>query len=264
MIQPKRIPITVIMIGILFMNGNGDVGSETDSPRLLFEEAQKEIYRLSFDKAYGFLSKINERYPDSSYGEKAIILKNIISLGQTFSNLRLCSAYDRGRSLYKKEEEKTADSLSPLTLLDSYRLEYLRRTKKWANRLDSDIKESLKISQEIELSLKYPGSEELPYFIKVGIDTIETIKKGIPPTPSQAQNIEESQGYAGVLSVIYLCIQEEFELPEKTILIKGKVIPKLLIYYSTLWINKVFILLRVKKYTKANGLEVLQGRPLAI
>ena len=263
MIQLRKIPIIVIMMGILFMNGNGDVGSETDSPRLLFEEAQEEIYRLNFDKAYGFLSKITERYPDSSYSEKAIILKNIISLGQTFSNIRLCSAYNRGRSLYKKGE-KAADSLSPLTLLESHGFEYLRRTKKWAKRLDSDIKESLKISQEIELSLKYPGSEELPYFIKVGIDTIETIKKGIPPTPSQAQNIEESEGYAGVLSVIYLCIQKEFELPEKTILIKGKVIPKLLIYYSNLWINKVFILLRVKKHTETNGLEVFQGIPLTI
>ncbi len=263
MIQSKKIPITVIMIGILFMNGNGDVGSETDSPRLLFEEAQEEIYRLNFDKAYGFLSKITERYPDSSYGEKAIILKNVISLGQTFSNLRLCSAYNRGRSLYKRGK-KTADSLSPLTLLESHGLEYLRRTKKWAKRLDSDIKESVKISQEIELSLRYPGNEEFSYFIKIGIDTIETIKKGIPPTPSQAQNIEEFEGYAGVLSAVYLCIQKEFELPEKTILIKGKVIPKLLIYYSNLWINKVFILLRVKKHTKTNGLDVFQGRPLTI
>ncbi len=143
-------------------------------------------------------------------------------------------------------------------------MEYLRRTKKWAKRLDSDIKESAKISQEIELSLKYPGSEELSYFIKVGIDTIETIKKGIPPTPSQARNIEEFEGYAGVLSVIYLCIQKESELPQKTTLINGKVIPKLLIYYSNLWINKVFILLRVKKYTKTNGLDVFQGRPLTI
>jgi hypothetical protein len=37
-------------------------------------------------------------------------------------------------------------------------------------------------------------------------------------------------------------MQKEFKIPQKTILIKGKVNPKLLLYYSNLWINKVLAL----------------------
>jgi len=131
--------------------------------------------------------------------------------------------------------------------LEPYTFEYLKRTKNWAKKLDLDRKESLKISKDTELSITYPGSEELPYFIKVGIDTIENIKKGIPPTPSQAQNIEEFEDYGGFLSAIYLCMQKEFRVPQKTILIKGKVIPKLLLYYSNLWIKKVLSLIGTER-----------------
>jgi hypothetical protein len=239
MVQLKKIPI-IITMGIFFMNVNHDVVLETGSPQTLFETAQKEICRLNFNTAYGFLSEIPQRYPHSSWSEKAIILKNIISLGQTFSNLRLYFAYNKGRSLYG--EESAADSLSPPSLLEPYTVEYLKRTKNWAKKLYLDRKESSKISKDTELSITYPGSEELPYFIKIGIDTIENIKKGIPPTPSQAQNIEEFEDYAGFLSAIHLCMQKKFKVPQKTILIKGKVNPKLLLYYSNLWINKVLAL----------------------
>lgn len=239
MIRLKKILI-IIMMGIFFISLNGFALKE-DSEKSLFKKAKKEIYRLNFDRAYEFLTEIKNRFPGSSYKEKAIFLKNIISLGQTFSNLRLYSAYRKGKSLYHKEK-KIEDPLSPTSQLDSYRLEYLKRTRKWSKRLDKDIKESLRISKKIELSIKYPGTEELPYFIKAGIDTIENVKKGIPPTPSQAQNIEEQEAYTGVLSVIFLCIQKDIELPEKTFLIEGGIIPKLLIYYSNLWLNKVLVL----------------------
>jgi hypothetical protein len=239
MVKRKKIPI-ILTMGIFFMNVNHGVGLDSGSPQTLFETAQKEICRLNFNTAYGFLSEIPQRYPHSSWSEKAIILKNIISLSQTFSNLRLYSAYNKGRSLYG--EESAADSLSPPSLLEPYTGEYLKRTKNWAKKLDLDRKESLKISKDTELSITYPGSQELPYFIKIGIDTMENIKKGIPPTPSQAQNIEEFEGYAGFLSAIYLCMEKKFKVPQKTILIKGKVIPKLLLYYSNLWINKVLAL----------------------
>lgn len=227
----------MIMGSIFFINGNGDAASVTASAKSLFEKAQEEIYGLDFEKAYGFLSEMTKRYPDSAHREKVIILKNIISLAQTFSNLRLYSAYNQGCSLY--EEEESAAPLSPLSLLKPYRSEYLKRTKKWAQRLESDRQESLKVPKEIELSFKYPGVEELPYFVKTGLDTIANIKKGIPPTPSQAQNIEEYENYAAVLSVFFLCIQETHEVPQKTILIKGKVTPGLLISYSRLWLKKV-------------------------
>jgi hypothetical protein len=201
------------------------------------ERAKEEIYRLNFDAAYEFLTEIRKKYPDFPYREKVIILKNIVSLGQTFSNLRLFSAYHQGRSLYK-EKEKAGESLSPFKLLDSHRSEYLKRIQKWSINLQSDIKESSIISQIIELNLKYPGTEELPYFVKAGIDSMQNIKNGIPPTPSQAQNIQEFEYYSGVLSVIFLCIQETFQLPQKTMLIQGRVNPERLIYYSRLWLNK--------------------------
>lgn len=236
MVQCKKIPI-IITMGIFFMNVNHNVVLEAGSARTLFEAAQKEICRLNFNTAYGFLSEIPQRYPHSSWSEKAIILKNIISLSQTFSNLRLYSAYNKGRSLYG--EERAADSLSPQSLLEPYTVEYLKRTKNWAKKLDLDSTESLKISKDTELSITYPGSEELPYFIKAGIDTMENIKKGIPPTPSQVQNIEEFEGYAGFLSAICLCMQKELIIPQKTITIKGRVKPKLLLYYSNLWLKKV-------------------------
>ena len=239
MMSLKKILI-LITVGIFFLSLNGFAPKE-DSEESLFEKAKKEIYRLNFEKAYGFLSKITRKYPHSSFRDKSNILKNIISLGQTFSNLRLYSAYTKGKSFYKKEK-KSKDSLSPSDLFHSYRLEYLKRIKKWAKRLDKDIKETLRVSKEIELSIKYPGTKGLPYFIKAGIDNIENIKKGIPPTPSQAQNIEEQEAYTGVLSVIFLCIQRDMELPEKTFLIEGNVIPKLLIHYSNLWLNKVLML----------------------
>ncbi len=246
----KTTPTIAIIVTVLLMNGNGEVGSQMDSPRLLFEEAQKETYRLNFDKAYSLLSEIMNRYPDSSYREQVIILKNLISLGQTFSNLRLYSAYSQGMSLYK--EETAANSLSPVALLESYKLEYLRRTRKWTKRLDSDLKESLKISEEIELSLRFPGSEELPYFVKAGIDTIANIEKGIPPTPSQAQNIEESESYAGVLAAIYLCIQKEFELPPKAFSISGMIIPKLLTHHSHLWIDRALAITEAEDRISSN------------
>lgn len=229
----------MIMGSIFFINVNGDAVSVTASARSLFEKAQEEIYRLDFEKAYEILSEMTKKHPDSAYREKVIILKNIISLAQTFSNLRLYSAYHQGCSLYEDEEEKTAAPLSPLSLLKPYRSEYLKRTKKWALRLEPDKQESLKVPKEIELSFKYPGSEDLPYFVKTGLDTIENIKKGIPPTPSQAQNIEEYENYAAVLSVFFLCALETYEVPQKTSLIKGKVIPGLLISYSRLWLKKV-------------------------
>jgi hypothetical protein len=235
MMHSKKIAF-IISINIFFW-GNGEVVSEIPSAGVLLERAKEEIYRLNFDAAYGFLTEIRKKYPDVPYKKRVLILKNIVSLGQTFSNLRLFSAYHQGRSLYKKEEE-TGDSLSPFKLLDSHRSEYLKRIQKWAKRLRSDTKESSRISQEIELSLKYPGAAELSYFVKVGIDNLENIKKGIPPTPSQTQNIEEFEDYSGVLSVIFLCIQEEFQLPQKTMLIQGRVNPELLIYYSRLWLNK--------------------------
>jgi hypothetical protein len=235
MIDPKK--IALIMLINVILGNNWVVVSETPSAEVLLEMAQEEIYRLNFDAAYGLLSEIRKKQPEIPQKEKVIILNNIISLGQTFSNLRLFSAYHQGRSRYKREE-KAPESLSPFKLLDSHRSEYLKRIQKWSNRLQSDIKESSNISQIIELNLKYPGTEELPYFVKVGIDTLQNIKNGIPPTPSQAQNIEEFENYSGVLSVIFLCIQEAFQLPQKTMLIQGRINPELLIYYSRLWLNK--------------------------
>jgi hypothetical protein len=237
--------------------GNGGALSKPPSAEILWERAQEEIYRLNFDRAHRLLSEIIKRHPDTPYQEKVIILKNLVSLGQTFSNLRLYSAYHRGRSLYKKREE-TSDSLSPFNLLNSHRSEYLKRTRTWAKRLRTDLTESSKISQEIELSLKYPGTEELPYFIKMGIDTLENIKKGIPPTPSQAQNIQEFESYSGVLAVVYLCIREEFQLPQKTVRIEGTVLPKLLIYYSKLWHDRVLEMMGQKEErVESNASEIL-------
>jgi hypothetical protein len=244
MIDPKK--IALIMLINIILGSNCVVVSETPSAEVLLEMAQEEIYRLNFDAAYGFLTEIRKKYPDVPYKKKVIILKNIVSLGQTFSNIRLFTAYHRGRSLYNKEE-KVEGSLSPFDLLDSHRSEYLKRTQKWSNRLQSDIKESSNISQIIEITLKYPGTEELPYFVKVGIDTLQNIKNGIPPTPSQAQNIEEFEGYSGVLSVFYLCIREAFQLPQKTMMLEGKIIPELLIYYSRLWLEKALDLAGQKK-----------------
>lgn len=230
----KKLPI-IMMIGMLFVHSRGETETKTDSPKILFEAAQEEIFQLKFHKAYGILSDTLKMCPDCPYKDETIILKNIISLAQTFSNLRLYSAYDKGASSYKVSSE---DPLSPLMRLMPYRREYLKRTKTWLERLVSDTIESLEIPQEVELSLKYPGTNDLPYFVRAGIDTLANVKKGIPPTPSQAQNIEESESYASVLSVIYLCVQQEFELPRKAVFIEGKVILKVLIYYSNLWISK--------------------------
>ena len=231
----------MFMVGIFFIAINGHV-QEHSSPTILLEKAKQEIYGLNFEKAYDLLAEINRNHPDFSSREKVVVLKNIISLGQTFSNLRLYLAYKKGGSLHQKGKTKK-DSLSPRVIFDSHQSEYLKRTAKWAKRLDSDMKESIKIAGKIELSLKYPGSEELPSFIRKGIDTIENIKEGILPTPSQAQNIEKQEEYNGVLSTIYLCMKKEPKLPKKTFSIKGKVTLKILIYYSDLWLGKVSTLI---------------------
>ena len=245
MILFKKIPL-IILLGI-FLLSLGASASEKNKALSLLNKAKEEIYKLNFERAYGLLSQINKKHPEFSKREKVIILKNIISLGQTFSNLRLYSAYHQGRGFYKEDKEK--DPLSPQNRLNSYRAEYLKRTKKWAKRLKKDIKGTLKISQEIELSIKYPGVEELPFFVKTGIDTRDNITKGIPPTPSQARNIEESEEYAGVLSVIYLSAQKDLNVPQRKVLIKEKITPKMLVYYSNLWINNVLILTGTGKET---------------
>ena len=167
MILFKKIPFITVM-GIFFVSVSVFASEKAQAPSL-FQKAQEEIYRLNFDRAYGLLSEINKKYPESTYRENIILLKNIISLGQTFSNLRLYSAYKQGKEVYK--EEKTKDPLSPLNQLHVYKAEYLERTRKWAKRLEADIKETLRISQEIEISIKYPGVEELPFFVKTGVDT---------------------------------------------------------------------------------------------
>lgn len=238
MILLKKIPVIAVM-GIFFVSQNAFASEQAQAPSL-FQKAQEEIYRLNFERAYGLLSEINKKYPEFTYRENIIILKNIISLGQTFSNLRLYAAYKQGKEVYK--EEKTKDPLSPLNQLNVYKAEYLERTRKWTKRLETDIKETLRISQEIEIFIKYPGVEELPFFVKAGVDTRDNIIKGIPPTPSQAKNIEESEAYAAFLSVIYLSSQKDFELSKKTVVIKEKAIPRLLVYYSNLWINNALTL----------------------
>lgn len=231
----------MLMVGIFFTAVNSHA-KEHSSPKILLEKAKQEIHGLNFEKAYGLLAEMSKNHSDVASKEKVIALKNIISLGQTFSSLRLYLAYKQGGSLH--EEEKTEkDSLSPQAIFDSHRSEYLKRTAKWAKRLDSDMKESIKITGKTELSLKYPGSGELPSFIRKGIDTIENIREGILPTASQAQNIEKQEEYNGVLSAIYLCMKKEPKLPERTFFIKGEVALTLLIHYSDLWLGKVSTLI---------------------
>jgi len=231
----KKIPI-IFLMGIFFIPA-GLTALEPAPARPLFEEAKEEIFRLNFEKAYGLLEKMMKEHPDSAYKEKGIVLKNILSLGQMFSHLRLYSAYRRGSSLFAKERnEKT---LSPKALFESHKKEYLKRTAKWAQRLKRDLKESFGIKKDVEIFLKYPGTEELPLFIQSGVDSIENIRQGIAPTPSQVQNIETKETYLGVLSVLALSVQKDLDPPAETFVIGGKIQLKTLIHYSNLWLDKV-------------------------
>ncbi|MCK5554380.1 MAG: hypothetical protein KAJ09_14610, partial [Deltaproteobacteria bacterium] len=89
---------------------------------------------------------------------------------------------------------------------------------------------------DVELSIKYKGLKDLPTFVQEGTDLLETVRKGLLPTPSQSRNIETSEGYASFLSSLILAFGEHFYQPATATIITGRVKPVHLLYYCSVWL----------------------------
>jgi hypothetical protein len=199
-----------------------------------FDRALEGIYELDFEGAHGLLSGTLVRRSElEKQVEKARALKTIVSLSQTFSSLRLWAAYREAVEKYSQLATRESDVLRAF---EGHRAHYAMEFRKWAHRLAEDTEAVLKGKLEVELSIKYKGLKDLPTFVQDGTDLLETVRKGLLPTPSQSRNIETSEGYASFLSSLALALGEPFYEPQTTTVITGRVKPVHLLYYCSFWL----------------------------
>jgi hypothetical protein len=199
-----------------------------------FDRAMKKIYALDFEGAYGLLH-ITVRAPSETQErvETANVLKTIVSLSQTFSSFRLWAAYREAAEVYGQLSDGEGDVLKAF---EAHRSEYARDLRKWAHRLAKDTEGVLEGGLDVELSIKYKGLEDLPKFVQEGIDRLDTVRKGLLPTPSQSANIQTSEEYASFLSSLTLALGASFHQPPSTATVTGRVKPVHLLYYCSVWL----------------------------
>ena len=197
------------------------------------DRALERIYALDFEGAYGLLGT-TVRMPSAAkeHVERGKVLKAIVSLSQTFSNARLWAAYQEAVEVYSHLTDRESDVLKAF---EAHRSEYARNLRMWAHRLTKDTEGILEERLDVELSIKYKGLGDLPKFVQEGIDRLDTVRRGLLPTPSQSRNIQTSEEYASFLSSLILVLGEPFYQPSSTTIITGKVKPVPLLYYCSLW-----------------------------
>lgn len=189
---------------------------------------------MDFEGAYGLLSgTLVRRCELEKQVEKARVLKTIVSLSQTFSSLRLWAAYREAVEKYSQLANRESDVLRAF---EGHRAHYAMEFRRWAYRLAEDTDAVLKGRLDVELSIKYKGLKDLPTFVQDGTDLLETVRKGLLPTPSQSRNIETSEGYASFLSSLTLAFETPFYQPQDTTVITGRVRPVHLLYYCSFWL----------------------------
>jgi hypothetical protein len=220
--------LTVIAV-FLFLHPPS--GKTEESP---FDRALERIYALDFEGAYELLGT-TVGTPSAAKGnvERARVLKAIVSLSQTFSNARLWAAYREAVEVYSHLTDRESDVLKAF---EAHRSEYARNLRMWAHRLAEDTEGILEERLDVELSIKYKGLRDLPRFVQEGIDRLDTVRRGLLPTPSQSRNIQTSEEYASFLSSLILALGEPFYQPSTTTIITGKVKPVHLLYYCSLWL----------------------------
>jgi hypothetical protein len=220
--------LTVIAV-FLFLHPPS--GKTEESP---FDRALERIYALDFEGGYGLLGT-TVGAPSAAKGnvERARVLKAIVSLSQTFSNARLWAAYREAVEVYSHLTDRESDVLKAF---EAHRSEYARNLRMWTHRLAEDTEGILEERLDVELSIKYKGLGDLPKFVQEGIDRLDTVRRGLLPTPSQSRNIQTSEEYASFLSSLILALGEPFYQPSTTTIITGKVKPVTLLYYCSLWI----------------------------
>jgi hypothetical protein len=206
-------------------------GKTEESP---FDRALERIYALDFEGCYGLLGT-TVGAPSAAKGnvERARVLKAIVSLSQTFSSARLWAAY---REAVEKYSQLTDRESGVLKAFEAHRSEYARNLRMWVHRLAEDTAGILEGRLDVELSIKYKGLGDLPKFVQEGTDRLDTVRRGLLPTPSQSRNIQTSEEYAGFLSSLILALGEPFYQPSTTTIITGKVKPVHLLYYCSLWL----------------------------
>ncbi len=199
-----------------------------------FDRALERIYALDFESAYKRLSRTAGTPSEAKEQIEGVkVLKAIISLSQTFSRLRLWAAYRDAVQEYRRLADRESDVLKAL---EAHQSHYAVDLRKWAQRLARGTGEILEGMLDVELSIKYKGLEDLPKFVREGTDRLDTVRKGLLPTPSQSSNIEASEEYASFLSSLALVCGKPFYQPPKTTVITGRVKPVRLLYYCSVWL----------------------------
>ena len=220
--------LTVIAVFLFLHPQSG----KTEEPS--FDRALKRIYALDFEGAYGLLSTAAETASASKeHVERARVLKGIISLSQTFSSARLWAAYREAAEKYSHLADRESGVLKAF---EAHRSEYARNLRMWVHRLAEDTAGILEGRLDVELSIKYKGLGDLPKFVQEGTDRLDTVRRGLLPTPSQSMNIQTSEEYAGFLSSLILAFGEHFYQPPTTTIITGRVKPVHLLYYCSVWL----------------------------
>lgn len=205
---------------------------KTEEPS--FDRALKRIYALDFEGAYKWLSTAaGTASASKEHVERARVLKGIISLSQTFSSARLWAAY---REAVEKYSQLTDRESGVLKAFEAHRSEYARNLRMWVHRLAEDTAGILEGRLDVELSIKYKGLGDLPKFVQEGTDRLDTVRRGLLPTPSQSMNIQTSEEYAGFLSSLILAFGEHFYQPATATIITGRVKPVHLLYYCSVWL----------------------------
>lgn len=220
--------LTVIAV-FLFLHPPS--GKTEESP---FDRALERIYALDFEGAYGLLgTTVATPSAAKEYVERTKVLKAIVSLSQTFSSARLWAAYREAVEKYSHLADRESDVLKAF---EAHRSEYARNLSMWAHRLAEDTEGILEEGLYVELSIKYKGLGDLPKFVQEGTDRLDTVRRGLLPTPSQSRNIQTSEEYAGFLSSLILAFGEHFYQPPTTTIITGRVKPIHLLYYCSVWL----------------------------
>jgi hypothetical protein len=198
------------------------------------DRALERIYALDFEGAYGLLgTTVDTPSAAKEHVERAKVLKAVVSLSQTFSSARLWAAYREAVEQYSQLTDRKSDVLKSF---EAHRSEYAGNLRMWAHRLAEDTEGILEERLDVELSIKYRGLGDLPKFVQAGIDRLDTVRRGLLPTPSQSRNIQTSEEYASFLSSLILALGEPFYQPSTTTIITGKVKPVTLLYYCSLWL----------------------------
>ncbi len=231
-----------------------------------FDRALKGIYDLDFEGAYGLLRRTMRSSSETQERiETANVLKTIVSLSQTFSSFRLWAAYREAAELYGQLSDGEGDVLKAF---EAHRSEYARGLRKWAHRLAMDTEGVLEGTLDVELSIKYKGLKDLPKFVREGIDRLDTVRKGLLPTPSQSANIQTSEEYASFLSSLTLALGASFHQPPATTTVTGRVKPVHLLYYCSVWLFNASPhvddgkdLMAVSRKAASRGLELERKYP---